>query len=62
MFFMKFWAKALDYLPVPTDSQYRQIEPFKIVREEEVPDLANLVDIKQMLLKVKVLLQISIVE
>ena len=56
MFFMKFWAKALDYLPVPTDSQYRNIEPFKIVREEEVPDLANLVDIKQMLLKVKVLL------
>lgn len=37
MFFVKFWAKVLEYVPIPVDPNFRHIEPFRSVEETEIP-------------------------
>lgn len=54
MFLLKFWSRVLDLLPIPVDPGYRHIEPFKCVKGSELPELANLIDLKILFTKIKV--------
>lgn len=46
MFFIKFWSKVLDYLPIPNDPGYRMIEPFQYMPTPQINELGSIIDIK----------------